>query len=667
MTGQEFDIPARMYDAHVLVHEGKLSEADRAYQAILQQVPDDPRVNVAYAVFLQKTNKSEQAVDYYLTAAKASPSPLILNALGELLCQLGRPEEAMQSHRAALSLITTPTDPAYGESHFLLAIAARDMPDHATAIQSFSVALAHPASSPKARSEVNRYLADFRPDRYIEPLERLAMQVIQTGEINPVPLRPNVQALLAAKPTLQTILNRVDFTADDFKLLAGEMLLLFFLRECPMTDPGLESQLISLRSALARHLLADPENFEAAQPVAIALAQQCLLTEYAYQEQTDDHALVDQIEHLIEEATSDALGPMTGLVCCLACFRPLFGHPLQDKILTLGKEAKGPLFAALMERHLEHPLAEAEIARNIPTFGTIQAGVSEQVRAQYEESPYPRWNLVGRGTAGNFSDLLHAQLPYHDLPAEAELLETPRMLLAGCGTGRQCVLAADALAQADITALDLSRRSLSYAIRKCHNAGLENIEFMQADILSLKDWDRRFDIIESTGVLHHLADPMAGWRILTDLLETGGFMKIGLYSRSARSAIRDARNQIKQKGYTATLDDIRAYRAEILALPENAPEREILKSSDFYTLSACRDLVFHVQEHQFTIAEIQSALQMLGLRFLGFQFPSRWQRQRFLDQNHDPALLRDLERWADFEEAYPNAFGSMYVFWCLKI
>ena len=63
-----------------------------------------------------------------------------------------------------------------------------------------------------------------------------------------------------------------------------------------------------------------------------------------------------------------------------------------------------------------------------------------------------------------------------------------------------------------ILAIDLSLSSISYAIRKTREAGITNVEYAQADILKLGDIARTFDIIESGGVLHHLADPFVGWR-----------------------------------------------------------------------------------------------------------------------------------------------------------
>ena len=47
------------------------------------------------------------------------------------------------------------------------------------------------------------------------------------------------------------------------------------------------------------------------------------------------------------------------------------------------------------------------------------------------------------------------------------------------------------------------------------------------------DKKEKFDIIESAGVLHHMSEPMTGWRVLTDLLKPSGLMRIGLYSELA--------------------------------------------------------------------------------------------------------------------------------------
>ena len=71
-------------------------------------------------------------------------------------------------------------------------------------------------------------------------------------------------------------------------------------------------------------------------------------------------------------------------------------------------------------------------------------------------------------------------------------------------------------------AVDLSLSSLGYAQRKAREMGLSGIEFAQADLLELGATGRSFDVVECSGVLHHMADPFAGWRMLLSLLRPGG-------------------------------------------------------------------------------------------------------------------------------------------------
>ena len=58
--------------------------------------------------------------------------------------------------------------------------------------------------------------------------------------------------------------------------------------------------------------------------------------------------------------------------------------------------------------------------------------------------------------------------------------------------------------------MDLSPASVAFAIAKADELGLSNIKFGIGDILKLPDLDTRFDIIECSGVLHHMKNPAKG-------------------------------------------------------------------------------------------------------------------------------------------------------------
>jgi SAM-dependent methyltransferase len=211
--------------------------------------------------------------------------------------------------------------------------------------------------------------------------------------------------------------------------------------------------------------------------------------------------------------------------------------------------------------------------------------------------------------------------------------------------------------------VDLSLASLAYAKRKTDELGFTNIDYLQADILHLHQMGKEFDIIESSGVLHHMDDPMAGWKVLTDLLKPGGLMRIGLYSELARRHIVKVREEIKSLGVETSETDIREFRLS-LAKSHGKGHQLLTKSNDFFSLSTLRDLIFHVQEHRFTIPKIQECLDLLGLKFCGFENEDIV--SRFKEFHSEDSDVGDLTLWHEYEETNPRAFAGMYQFWCQK-
>lgn len=214
-------------------------------------------------------------------------------------------------------------------------------------------------------------------------------------------------------------------------------------------------------------------------------------------------------------------------------------------------------------------------------------------------------------------------------------------------------------------AVDLSISSLCYAKRKTRELGLTSIEYAQADLLKLGSLDRSFDVIESSGVLHHLADPWAGWQALLSLLRPDGFMKLGFYSEVARRNIVRIRTLIAERGYASTADDIRRCRQDLMDLDKSADFGTTINSPDFFSISACRDLLFHVQEHRMTLTDINAFLSGNNLQFLGFEIETpvlHAYKQRFPDDR----AATNLGQWQIFENENPDTFAGMYQFWIQK-
>lgn len=181
------------------------------------------------------------------------------------------------------------------------------------------------------------------------------------------------------------------------------------------------------------------------------------------------------------------------------------------------------------------------------------------------------------------------------------------ILVAGCGTGQHSIATAQRYVGAGVLAVDLSIASLCYAKHRIRGISADNIEYAQADILELGSIDRMFDLIEASGVLHHLADPLRGWRVLLSRLRPNGVMKVGLYNELARRDVVAARTFIAERGYRPVAPDIRRCCQELMSLADGTPLKDVA-TGDFFTTSGCRDLLFHDQEHRFTLPDISAFL-----------------------------------------------------------
>src|SRR6185295_501951 len=185
----------------------------------------------------------------------------------------------------------------------------------------------------------------------------------------------------------------------------------------------------------------------------------------------------------------------------------------------------GEAMLNLIRRQIIEPNEESELGAIIKTIGTIEDEISQVVRMQYEDNPYPRWLSMNRLGAESLRPLLKRLFPHIPLEQLPDN-QVPDILIAGCGTGQRVIDRALRFRSSRVLGLDISLSSLSYAKRKAREFSIPNVEFIHADLLNIGLLNERFDMIECIGVLHHMADPIEGWRVLAACLKPGAVMRI---------------------------------------------------------------------------------------------------------------------------------------------
>jgi len=447
--------------------------------------------------------------------------------------------------------------------------------------------------------------------------------------------------------------------AGGLAAVARHALLRCLLQAAPVADAELERLLTSLRAGLlamaeAEAAAVDPELVA----FACALARQCFLGEQAFALTGQELSAAQRLREEVAAAANARAAVPELRLAMLAAYVPLHDVPAAASLLEL---PWSQAMDCLLAQQLREPAQERKLRAEIPVLTAVDDPVSRAVRQQYEDNPYPRWERSApAGPPMSFDQYLRRRLPaaaFHPLQRSG-----CDFLIAGCGTGQHAIETAQRFADSHVLAIDLSLASLGYAARKSRELGCRNLELAQADLLRLAELGRRFDVIECSGVLHHLADPFAGWRALLSQLRPGGFMMVGLYSEIARAPIVAARAFIAERGYGSAADDIRRCRQDILA---QGLFKDIVSSADFFSLSGCRDLLLHVQEHRLTLPQIADFLAASGLGFLGFELEAAT-RRRYLEQHPQDAAMTDLARWDRFEREHPRTFAGMYQFWVQK-
>ena len=648
----------------LLLAQGKLDEAAACHRAAIALKPDYAEAynNLGAALCRQGAWEEGEAAIRRALALKPDYAGALEN-LGVLFRDRGRPDEAAAVYRRLVQI-----GPGNPDSLDGLASALAALGDAAGALEIIqqSLRLKESAGARRIFADIvkplhwrsdNRQIRNLMARALREPWARPSELAGTAASLIKQDARIGQSVMSAVRAWPQSLTAAELFGPNGLEALSGDELFLALLTSAQNTDVELERFL-----TLARRVLLgaaeDGEAGDAGLNFFAALARQCFINEYVFFQDDEETggaaALRDAVVASLEAGT--LISPLRLLAA--AAYFPL--HSLAGAARLLDRVWPDAVSAVLAQQ-IREPLEEAKLRAAIPRLTPIADATSRRVQSQYEENPYPRWvRMPPAERAPGIAQYLRRKFPSTGIPpGESEVTE---FLSAGCGTGQMALELAQGMASR-VLAIDLSLASLGYAKRKVQEFGLTGIEFAQADILALGAAARRFGVIECSGVLHHMADPFAGWRALLSLLEPDGFMLVALYSERARQGIVEARRFIAEKGYGPSAGDIRRCRQDLL---ERDVKRELgTDFGDFFGTSSCRDLLFHVQEQRMTIPAIAAFLSENDLAFLGFETDGATFRAY---KQHFPGDLSatDLNNWDAFERDNPNAFARMYVFWVRK-
>lgn len=666
---------------------GKLESSIEAYHGAIKHSPQYALAHFNLGVLFKQNADLKEAAGHFYNAVRIDPTWADAQmALGVTLGELGDPGRAADCFKRAMNL-----SPISEQVIINLGAAQAALGEHKAALETLLQGLELNPHSVAINDGLGRCLLELKhPERALDcfqtvlasdsnndealrnfgvalqrchydcesasgPIlmdefrQRLIYRLITNAEqFSPIVFAKPVMAILKKQNRIRELLEVGTRPLDLFALktcveaINDTPLIAELMTASILPDAQFERLFRELRREISSNL-----PFVSNEPAVIEflkkLAIQSFINEYVYSENQTETLLVDKLAAEVGNDVLSGRDPKLSKLLCLSCYRPLHRFDWSDRL-------RFPEEASLQQRVLlDEPRREYELKKSILLHSRINSAVSKEVRQQYEDNPYPRWVRTGLPSS---QDWLGTHGAYEHALSRKSRGQGLRILIAGSGTGVQPIRAAVALPDAQVLAVDLSLSSLAYSKRKSEELGIHNIDYLQGDILDLGSLKDDFDIIECVGVLHHLKDPILGWRVLLKRLSPGGFMKIGLYSEIARSIIVRLREEIKQRRLGVSASEMKTFREELFSSKDPSIV-QLCRTSDLYSLSMVRDLLFHSMEHRFSIPEIEACLKELELEFCGFIKPGC-----------EEGL--DLSAWHDYEEDNPSTFAEMYQFWCRK-
>jgi SAM-dependent methyltransferase len=192
------------------------------------------------------------------------------------------------------------------------------------------------------------------------------------------------------------------------------------------------------------------------------------------------------------------------------------------------------------------------------------------------------------------------------------------ILIAGCGTNQASVFAF-MNPDAKVTAVDISQPSLDHQQYLKDKHGLFNLDLNLLPIEELPSLGRDFDLIVSTGVLHHMADPQVGMNAIASCLRPDGAMGIMLYAKYGRAGLELLQQFFRDLGLGQNESSIATVRETFSLLsPDHLVQPYLQMARNMQSDAVLVDTFLHGRERSYTVDDCVDLVTTAGLVFQGW-------------------------------------------------
>ncbi len=239
------------------------------------------------------------------------------------------------------------------------------------------------------------------------------------------------------------------------------------------------------------------------------------------------------------------------------------------------------------------------------------------------------------------------------------------ILIAGCGTNQAAAFAFKNRT-AKVVGVDISQPSLDHQQYLKEKHGLWNLELHLLPIEELPTLGQDFDLIVSTGVLHHTADPQVSLKALGRVLRQHGAIGLTLYAKYGRIGVEMLQSVFRDLELKQDELGVQMARETMALLPQGHSLQSYIdiEGEELAYDGAVVDTFLHGRDRSYSVDDILHLVDSAGLAFQGWLLNAPYYPHDWFTPGTEPHRiinsLPERKLWSVMERL--RVFGACHFF-----